>query len=68
MKKIIIAVAALSFAALSYAPVSASAAPLRDTASVGDAHFHHHGPRCKIVKSKIRRHGRWVVTTRKVCR
>jgi hypothetical protein len=66
MKKIILAAAALSFAALAYAPVSASAAPMRDTASVGAMHFHHH-PHCKVVKSKVRHHGHWVVTTRKVC-
>ena len=66
MKKIIIAAAALSFAALAYAPVAASAAPMRDTASVGAwMNPHHH---CRIVKSKYRKHGHWVVVSRKVCR
>jgi hypothetical protein len=65
MKKIVLAAAALSFAALAYAPVSASAAPVRDTASVGAMMHHHH---CKIVKTKVRHHGHWVWTSRKVCR
>ncbi len=66
MKKIIITAAALSFAALAYAPVAASAAPMRDTASVGAwMKPHHH---CRIEKSRIRKHGRWIVVSRKVCR
>ena len=63
MKKIVLTAAALSFAAFVYAPVSASAAPVRDTASVGAFHQH-----CKIVKNKVHRHGHWVVETRKICR
>jgi hypothetical protein len=64
MKKIVLAAAAISFAALAYAPVSASAAPIRDTASVGAMMHHHH---CKVVKTKVRHHGHWKVETRKVC-
>ncbi|WP_413987757.1 hypothetical protein ACMDCR_17100 [Labrys okinawensis] len=69
MKKIVLAAAALSFAALAYAPVSASAAPVRDTASVGAGMYHHHyHHHCKIVRTKVRHHGHWVWTSRKVCR
>ncbi|WP_284311801.1 hypothetical protein [Labrys miyagiensis] len=67
MKKIVLAAAALSFAALAYAPASASATPARDTASVGATMYHHHH-HCKIVKTNVRHHGHWVWTSRKVCR
>jgi hypothetical protein len=66
MKKIVLVSAALSFAALANAPVSASAAPMRDTASVGAMTMHHHH-HCKVVKTKVRHHGHWKVETRKIC-
>lgn len=67
MKKIIFAAAALSLAALAYSPVSASAASMRDTASVGAMTMHHHHG-CKVVKTKYRKHGHWGVKVHKVCR
>ncbi len=66
MKKIVFTVAALSFAALTYAPISASAAPMRERASIG-AMMHPHHYHCHIVKTKVKRHGHWVWSTRKVC-
>ena len=67
MKKIILAAAALSLATVAFAPVAASAAPVRERASVG-AVMIKRGPHCTVVKRKARIHGHWVVSTRRVCR
>jgi len=67
MKKIILAAAALSLAAVAFSPVAASAATIRDTASVG-AVVVKHGPHCTVVKKRFRSHGHWVVTRRRICR
>jgi hypothetical protein len=70
MKKIIFAIAALSLAGAALTPAAASI--VGDRSSTGVVvihhHYHHRVPVCHVVKTKTHVRGRWVVTTRRVCR
>lgn len=60
MKKLFLGAIALTIAG-AFAPATASAR------TVERVIIKEHHPHCRIMRTKVRHHGHWVVTTRKVC-